>query len=235
MAWTRFASIGKWRRAGIVLVGTAIALIAALATRGIDSSGAMLVILGTTAGGLTAVLFVMDRVDRRRGERDAAFRRVRQVGERLAIYDRESGLYAYWYFSLRLREELTRSRRYGQPLAVLLVESARGRLEHEEEQRLFHIMSNGFRETDLTAHLGSLRFAVLLPNTNEPGARVVAERLPGELAPLEVHVGRGTFPADGEDLPSLLRAAGASEDLIEDTERALQDFADAGPDMGHVA
>ena len=102
---------------------------------------------------------------------------------------------------------MARSERYKEPLAVLLIESVRGRLSPEREQRLFTSIKDGFRTTDLVAHLGNLRFVVLLPNSDVDQAQIVSERIRSTLGTDDVHVGMACYPVDGEDWSSLLRAA----------------------------
>ncbi|MDZ4278781.1 MAG: diguanylate cyclase [Dehalococcoidia bacterium] len=213
----------RWRRATVVLVAMAIALAISLATNEIASlSAASIILITTSSGTLTALLLLVDRVEDRREERDASFRRIRQYGERLAIYDSETGLYAYWYFSLRLQEEMARAKRTGQSLVFVLVEATRGRLGDEMERVLFEAMARSFRETDLVAHLGSLRFVALMPNTDDNGATVLSERLRANLDPVDVHIGRSGYPADGDDWTSLLRAAGASSETLDEAQRGME-------------
>ncbi len=124
------------------------------------------------------------------------------------IYDRETGFYADWFFRLRLQEELTRSRRFGQPCALMLAESIRGRLGREREAGLFKSISRSFRATDLVAHMGSLRFAVLLTNTTREGAMIPRERLEANVPDGIQQIGLACYPEDGEDWRSLVAAAG---------------------------
>lgn len=148
----------------------------------------------------------------RRQVRDANLRRLRQFSERMAIYDRETGLYAYWYFSLRFREEIARASRHGQSFVLVLVEPTQGQLDTEREEQLLNIMIEGFRSTDLVAHLGDLRFAMLLSNIGVDGDKQVCRRLRDEFGTLEVRIGLASYPDHGEDWESLLKAAqGSSE------------------------
>ncbi len=139
------------------------------------------------------------------------------MGERLAIYDRETGLLAYWYFILRLDEEVVRCVRYGQVFSILLFEAQTGRWASDDESVLFRAMAESFRSCDLVAHLGNLRFIVLLTNTDVPGAMVWRERLRADEQLRDLTVGRASFPADGESYEALLTAAGASEDVVADS------------------
>ena len=87
--------------------------------------------------------------------------------------------------------ELRRSRRYGYPLAFLIVGVDRypatvGRLQiHQRTQIAAQLMAKineTIREIDLAAAEGLVRFHVCLPHTDFEGARLVAERLRERLA-----------------------------------------------------
>ncbi|MCH8995346.1 MAG: GGDEF domain-containing protein [Chloroflexi bacterium] len=212
----------RWRRAAVVAISAAVTTVVALLSRGVASVPiATGMIVASSIGSLTLLLYIVDRLGQLQQAREEGLRRIRQYGERLAIYDRETGLYAYWYFSLRLEEELARSHRYKQACTLLLVESLQGRLGPDEEQRLLRSMTASFRSSDLVAHLGNLRFVVLLTSTDAEGALVVVRRFRASVAPNEVHVGLASYPADGQDWPSLLKAAGASSDVINDAQRGI--------------
>lgn len=204
------------RRAGVVVAGTAIAVAAALATRSLGAPSAAMVLIAAIGGSLAVLLLLVDRSEARQLARESSLRRIRQYGERLAIYDRETGLYAYWYFSLRLEEEMERARRYSQPLALILIESTAGRLAPDDEEHLFSALIETFRTSDIVAHLGNLRFVALLTNTNASGASVAVQRLGRAIAPHDAHIGMSAYPSDGDEWESLLRRAGASTDAIDD-------------------
>lgn len=195
-----------WKALGALGVATAIILAASLGTRVITSLPVATVVLlpllvGTLAGLLVAL-------DERPADQDVqGLRNQAEQGRRLAIYDRETGLYAHWYFSLRLQEEMARSDRSQEPFALLLVEAARGRVAPDTEKRLFSCMKDGFRRADLVAHLGNLRFVALLPNSGTDQGEVVSQRIRGTLGTNEIHVGLACYPADGTDWPTLLQAA----------------------------
>jgi len=45
-----------------------------------------------------------------------------ETDRRLAMYDRETGLYAPWYLERRFAEEAQRAGRYGHPLSLISIE-----------------------------------------------------------------------------------------------------------------
>lgn len=125
---------------------------------------------------------------------------------RPTIYDGETGLYAPWYFALRTQEEMERCDRYGQ-LFLLLVAKAAPDLPGERKQALVDGMKGSFRATDIVAHLGDHRFAVLLPNTGLSASSAIEQRLVSRLVEGEVTIGFALYPGGGFDLAELLQAA----------------------------
>ena len=49
-----------------------------------------------------------------------------EENRKLAIYERETGMYAYWYLELRGEDECNRANRYKWPLTVAFFEQASG-------------------------------------------------------------------------------------------------------------
>ena len=197
-------------RLTLILAGTALGVMAFLAARHMSSGPGVVFFTAILGLGWTILLLLHGTAAAVRQRRYEGLRRVRGFAERLVIYDRETGFYADWYFRLRLQEELVRSQRFGQACSLLLVESTKGRLTAESEKELFDTMATAFRETDLVAHLGSLRFVVLLPNTSAEGAELARNRLLELLPGDEVEAGKASYPDDGNDWRDLLAAAGAS-------------------------
>ena len=192
-----------------------VGLVAGLATHSLQNLPGTILIIASSAIASAWVLRITAGARRRRDDRTEGLRRLREMGERLAIYDRETGLYAYWYFSLRLKEEVDRCARYRQGFSLLLLEAQTGRLAPDEESALFQHMSDKFRNSDLVAHLGNLRFIVLLASTDAVGAAVVMEHLTTDENLSDLTVGVASFPADGDTCEALLTAVGASADDLE--------------------
>jgi GGDEF domain-containing protein len=204
-------------RRHVVLFGaiTALVVAASVTSAMVGSPGlaaALSLIFGSLAVGGAA--FAMYRATMQDLSTERSISRVRPYGERLSIYDKESGLYADWYFGFRLREEIARSERYGQPLTLLLVEDVDQGLEETVKQLVFRSLDETLRNTDIVAHLNARRFAVLLTNTPQEGALVATRRIRAGLAPRPIHVGFACYPEDGLDAPSLLMSAGATTDVI---------------------
>jgi diguanylate cyclase (GGDEF)-like protein/putative nucleotidyltransferase with HDIG domain len=120
--------------------------------------------------------------------------------------------------------ELERSRRGEGEMTVLV-----GDLDHFKEvndrsghhvgdaalRRVARALSEHKRQIDFAARVGGEEFALVLPNTTQDDAFVLAERLrcalrdefAGDSVPLTISFGLATYPAHGETAASLLRAA----------------------------
>jgi diguanylate cyclase (GGDEF)-like protein len=120
--------------------------------------------------------------------------------------------------------ELERSRRSGRPCALLMgdldhfkrVNDVFGHPAGDERLRKFaRLLNAGKRRIDAAARMGGEEFALLLPETDEHGAYVIAERLrhavrdafaPDQIA-LTVSFGVAAYPNHGATGDQLLQAA----------------------------
>lgn len=125
-----------------------------------------------------------------------------QQGRRLAIYDRATGLYAYWYLQLRGEEEISRAKRSRKPLACLSLWAADRLLS----ERLGQSLRDGLRDHDLAGYLNNGHFVVLLPETGEDGVDVIVRRIRDQTG-AGVVAGVAIYPADGETFDDLLGVA----------------------------
>jgi GGDEF domain-containing protein len=128
-----------------------------------------------------------------------------ESGRRLVMFDRQTGLYAYWYIVQRFKEEAKRTERYECPLSVLSVEVVKGdsySLQDEVTSWLAHEM----RATDLTCHLGDGRFVVILTETTLDEAGAMAARIAHHF-PNVLIMGVACSPDDGSSLDEVKSAA----------------------------
>jgi GGDEF domain-containing protein len=128
-----------------------------------------------------------------------------EAGRRLVMYDRETGLYAYWYLAQRFQEERQRTERYGHSLSVLVVE-LRQRGGFVSRDKMTACLLKRTRSSDLATHLGDGRYLVLLLETDAAAATVSAARLQAEFGD-EVAVGLSSYPDDGIRLADLQSVA----------------------------
>ncbi|GAB4256084.1 sensor domain-containing diguanylate cyclase [Deferrisoma sp.] len=141
----------------------------------------------------------------------------------LATRDPLTGLWNRRAFLDRLTAELSRARRYPSPLALLLADvdhfkRVNDRHGHPAGDQVLRAVAGTLRslarETDHVARYGGEEFAILLPNTDETGARALAERIrkaleaeeiPWEGRTLRVTASLGLGVAqEGDDTPDAL-------------------------------
>ncbi len=146
----------------------------------------------------------------------------------LAYRDSLTGLYTHRYFYEQLTHELERSLRYGHPLSLLMIDLDRfkalndtyGHLMGDKLLRLVaDIISANVRGTDIVGRYGGDEFVVILPDTGQPEARRVADKLasavrggqtwdiPAEKLTLSISIGVASCPEDARTVNELLQVA----------------------------
>lgn len=145
--------------------------------------------------------------------------------ELLASTDRLTGLRNRQRFFEDLRREFAAARRYGDALAVLLLDvQGLGRVNATQGYRagdellvsLAETLLRGLRVSDFAARLGNDDFAVLLPRTGREGADAVAKRLVETVA-APVVVGVAVLDAEVTSGADLLERA--DRDLADSKQR----------------
>ncbi|HLF25773.1 MAG TPA: diguanylate cyclase [Anaerolineae bacterium] len=149
-----------------------------------------------------------------------------------SIVDSETGAHSKRFFLLRLRQEMSRAKRNGYPLAVALIDiNHRGVLDgaspqvcREALRRAVAVLEPYLRDEDLMTHFSDTVLAILLPDMTEQKAREMTEELRARLgwAPLElersglklnVHGAAGVVAYDGNGM--------GQDDLLNQAARAL--------------
>jgi len=129
--------------------------------------------------------------------------------------------YTHRHMLERLHEEVERSQRHGDPLAVVLGEIAGNDSPPAETEDgavanwAATQVSHHKRRCDVAGQYGPHGFMLLLPHTNDKGAAVCCRRLQElleERAPLQVSFGIASFSADRATANSLL---GQAEERLE--------------------
>jgi diguanylate cyclase (GGDEF)-like protein len=147
---------------------------------------------------------------------------------RLAVTDPLTGLHNRRYFVDELEEQLRRAGRYGNRVAVILVDcdhlksinDRHGHLSGDRAlQAVADVMRITLRDTDVLARLGGDEFAALVIEADPERAIAVTDRLrrhvkglmlisdEGSEIHLTVSAGIAFFPESGSDVKSLLREA----------------------------
>lgn len=147
--------------------------------------------------------------------------------EELASRDSLTGIYNRRYFIELAERDLERASRTGAPVSLAmidldhfkLVNDTYGHLVGDEVLRLVvEIIGQSLRATDLFARVGGEELVVLMPDTPEPSALIVAERLREAIAsgtrdsrsaivPVTVSIGLATAGTPPEPLDLLLDRA----------------------------
>jgi GGDEF domain-containing protein len=124
-----------------------------------------------------------------------------------------------------LRQEDARVARYGRPAAVIVIDlqPSQDGLQDRFAARVGSVLREHARETDRVARVGPTRFHVLLPETSEPEAAILAERVRATCA------GWGTI---GPGLPVTITAVTATPRGGGTLAEALQDAQTRMADLG---
>ncbi|MBP2293916.1 GGDEF domain-containing protein [Azospirillum rugosum] len=118
----------------------------------------------------------------------------------LSITDPLTGVFNRRHFFDVAEQELARARRYGRAISLLALDidhfkrinDTHGHAVGDEALRLFADACRGIlRSNDLLGRMGGEEFAILLPETDMAGARMVAERIRSRTAELAVASGTG--------------------------------------------
>jgi diguanylate cyclase (GGDEF)-like protein/PAS domain S-box-containing protein len=148
--------------------------------------------LGPRAGRNRTVLVLRDVTERDRMEQE--LRRATESLRFLANTDSLTGLANRRRFEERLREEVERAHRYERPLSLVLIDldhfkTVNDTWGHPAGDRVLRgtaeVLQSVLREMDVAGRLGGEELAILLPETDEAGARSLADRLRREIKETE--------------------------------------------------
>ncbi|MGE5184530.1 MAG: diguanylate cyclase, partial [Acidobacteriota bacterium] len=168
-------------------------------------------------------------------EISAATEQLAQMGSQLdalTLRDPLTGLYTHRAFQERLREEVARALRYGQPMSLLIADIDQfatvnydlGYQAGDEILRRIAVIlqeddsPDRVRSSDVVARYSGEEFVLLLPETAKPGALTKAARLRDAVALAEfpsarkmtMSIGVACLPEDAAEPEGLLTAAEAA-------------------------
>jgi GGDEF domain-containing protein len=148
-----------------------------------------------------------------------------------ALIDPETSLFNYEFLTFKLDEEFKRARRFGQPLACVML-GFDGECDEGVLRRLASLFLDASRDTDVLGRFDRSSFLFLLPNTDPAGARAMVSRVQASIGslglrdvigdPLELSIGMAHWPSEGvqqaadlyrcskEDLSAAGRPGGSS-------------------------
>ncbi len=150
---------------------------------------------------------------------------------KMAITDGMTKLYIHRYFQQRLDSELSRAKRYNEPVALIMTDidhfkSFNDTYGHQTGDRVLKtvakILRENVRSVDIPCRYGGEEFAVICPAKNAQDVYIAAERLRksienyefivnGKRVPITISLGIASFPEH----------AVAKLDLIEAADKAL--------------
>ncbi|OQA05984.1 MAG: Response regulator PleD [bacterium ADurb.Bin374] len=151
----------------------------------------------------------------------------------LAITDSITKLYVHRYFQLRLDEEVKRSRRYNSTLSLLLCDIDHFKMINDQYghqqgdiilREVSMILRRNIRSTDIAARYGGEEFVIILPETTQSDARIVAERIRRDTAKFDfpalapgqpplhctISIGVAGFPLNADSKDELIQKADSS-------------------------
>ncbi|HWO23277.1 MAG TPA: EAL domain-containing protein [Kofleriaceae bacterium] len=174
------------------------------------------------------------QLDARGREISAATEQLAQMGHQidaLTLRDGLTGLYTHRAFQERLREEVTRALRWGQPMSILIGDidgfaSVNYDLGYQVGDDILRRVATLLQEdspdrvpkSDVVARYSGEEFVILLPETGKQEAATKAARLRDAVAvaempskrKLSMSIGVACLPDDAADPESLLTAAEAA-------------------------
>jgi two-component system, cell cycle response regulator len=146
--------------------------------------------------------------------------------EKLAFFDQLTGLFNVHVFLKELTYEVARADRYKRPLTIgILCIDNYQELKNDYGplgcgltlKHVGNLLQETLREVDLSARLQLEQFGIILPETNQAGGNIVAERIRQTLLknPVKINalnlditcsIGISSFPKHGTDADKLLNS-----------------------------
>jgi diguanylate cyclase (GGDEF)-like protein len=166
----------------------------------------------------------------------------------LAAIDGLTGLYNRRHFETLSVAEWARFQRYLRPLSILIIDvdhfkAINDRFGHDVGDSALKIIANvcnsAKRDSDISARIGGEEFALLLPETNEAAARILAQRLCDmvrEYSPtvhdeklnLSVSIGIATATLGMSGIASLMKRG---DDALYESKRAGRNRVSLAPEI----
>ena len=150
-----------------------------------------------------------------------------QKTKELSITDGLTGAFNHKHFQKKLKKEIWRAKRSGNPFSLLMFDidhfkkfndNYGHQIGDEVLKHISGIVKKNLRKIDIFARYGGEEFVIILPETSKQGALVAAEKtrlliekkpliIKDDIYPVTVSIGCATFPEDGEDNNALIKKA----------------------------
>lgn len=162
----------------------------------------------------------------------------------LALIDSLTGLYNRRYLFSHLARLMADTAQRDKPLALLMIDVDHFKAVNDTHghsigddvlRAISDVLQDSVRNVDLVARLGGEEFVVVMPDTPETSAMVVAERLRAAVAGLELKGANGEGFSITISLGCAMRADDGFEQLIERADSALYRAKNGGRDRVELA
>jgi diguanylate cyclase (GGDEF)-like protein len=169
--------------------------------------------------------------------------RERRLAE-LAMRDVLTSAYNRRFFDRRLVEELARSKRYGRPFSLIMLDidhfkAVNDELGHQFGDRALcaavEAWTSCLRSSDLVARYGGEEFCVLLPEVGQEESAALAERLRSSLASADVVLGGRSARITASAGLAFFRPEDESDDILHRADEALYRAKAAGRNRVEVS
>ncbi|MCC7367749.1 MAG: diguanylate cyclase [Chloroflexi bacterium] len=202
------------RKTALILTAV-VASVQAVATLALEPMSAA---AGLAAvAGLIGTSFVASRYGFACRQEDAERRHTRRVLDDMQPVDHDAGVLKWAHASLVFDRELSRAHRYGHPLTLLRVVVERWQIVRDELgpekaadvlAEVGQVLVKSSRVVDIVAYQGDGKFDLLLPDTADLGAVVVARRVSAHVSPypnVHLRVGVAAVTKSEGTIDELLR------------------------------
>ena len=140
--------------------------------------------------------------------------------EKLAIIDELTGLYNHRYFKSAFSNEIYRAKRYDRPLSLIVIDINGLKKINDELGHVFGniaivnvaiTLSRGVRKSNIVCRYGGDEFVIILPETSNKSAKLLAKRLEKKVTTFQgdvtISVGVASFPKNGKTVKGLFNFA----------------------------
>ena len=143
-----------------------------------------------------------------------------------SLNDHLTGAFNRRYVTMRLDEEISRTKRTGEPLSLALIDIDHFKAINDQHghpagdaviRAVAQLLINQSRAYTVVARYGGDEFAIVLPSTPKDGATGYAERMmrivrsyPFATGPVTLSIGIATLPGDADGREDLIAAADRS-------------------------